>query len=278
MKLILQDEIEVSPKLILWAGMPDIIDNDVIIKYLKSDILITKYPGKLSDVNNVNHQTIALFYNLDAAVTTNVSEEDELIPFIKGIIQEFKNIDQVGVFVQSSRSHSDEIEALFAENSVNYQYLENYMINPRQCLSLIQNVIAPMYASKSIRTSLRLNFLTSNYTVSLKTEKGEVSGHISDISLSGLGIIVDNQSDMDKFYVGQMLFISIDFKVIHLNISQGLIMRLGPESTFFGVKINPGDELMIDTKNSQILGSIIDSYLEKIVRNHALSWSDFIEE
>jgi len=278
MKLILQDEIEISPKLILWAGMPDIIDDDVIIKYLKSDILITNYHGKLSNVNNIKHQTIALFYNLDSAVTANVSEEDELIPFIKEIIREFQNITQIGVFVQTSRSHTDEIQTLFKEASINYQYFENFMLNPAQCLSIVQNVIAPMYASKSIRTSLRLNFLTSNYTVNLKTEKGDVSGYISDISLSGLGIQVDNEADMDKFYVGQMLCINVDFKVIHLNIAQGLVMRLGPDNTFFGVKINPGDEIMIDTKNSQILGSIIDSYLEKIVRNNALSWSDFIEE
>jgi hypothetical protein len=278
MKIVLQDEIEIYPKLILWAGMPDVIDDDTVIKYLKSDILITDYPGDLSNIKHVSHQMIAFFYNLDSAVTGRLTEERYLMPIIDDVIADLKKVDHAAVFVQSSRYHDDEVEARFLENKINYQYLENFMLNPGQCMSIIQDVIAPMYASKSVRTSLRLRFLETGYKVTMMTDKGEITGSLNDISLSGMGIYVDDESDMDKFFIGQMIRIIIDFKVIHLDITQGLIMRMGPELTFLGIKVNPGDEVMIDTKNSQILGSIIDSHLEKIVRSRVLDWSDFMEE
>jgi hypothetical protein len=277
MKIVLQDEIEIHPKLILWAGMPEVIDNDTVIKYLKSDILITEYDGPLTEMGHVSKQLIAFFYNLDNSVTDKLQEERYLVPVIKEIIKELLKIEHSGVFIQSSRYHDDEIEALFTENKLTYQYLDNFMINPNQCLSIIQNVIAPMYASKSIRTSLRLKFLQTSYKATLISSKGETSGELVDISLSGMGIRIDKEAEMDKFFIGDMVRIIIDFKVIHLEITQGLVMRIGPEPTFVGFKINTSDEIMIDTRNSQILNSIIDSYLEKIVRGRMLDWHNFME-
>jgi|GEM_PF-4363638 len=266
MLIELDEVVEIFPKLIIWNKLPEELDEEIIIKFLRNDFLILEY-----DINQIfktkNKNIYAYVINLDDLLFDNDESYNDILKNAENILNQIYETDEYNFFIFSTHNFN-EIKNLFLNAHIKYFEIQNK--SKSNIMSILNKIVEPNFIYKFSRTNLRLFLRPYSYKVVIKHKDLIYKAFIKDLSLSSLGIIIDDDNDFKKINIGDFITIRIDFKVSFLVINNGVIVRKDKFNNEIGIKIDIMDKFMIDENNSILLENIINTWLTKIVQSKRL--------
>ncbi|MCK4797515.1 MAG: PilZ domain-containing protein [Spirochaetes bacterium] len=267
MKIELEEIIEISPKLILWNKLPKLIDEEMIINFLKNDVLLLEYDS-IENISKINAYLIAYVFNLDTMLFSMDNENQSVSSKAKEIIGKINSIGKYQKIAFTSHEFKEFKEMFFKAGIEYYQLKEN---SRKEIFDIVKMFISPIHISKYCRTNLRLYFKPNFYKALLIYKDNSFKGHIKDLSLSGMGITIDNNDDFKNCDIGCFLTIRVDFGVSFLVIANGMIVRKDKKDGLIGINIDIRDKFMIDENNAVMLHNIINTWIIKLVQSNCIN-------
>lgn len=261
MKIELEEIVEISPKLLLWNKIPDFMNEEMIIEFLKNDVLLLEY-NTFEDITKINAYIIACILNLDQ-IFKNDTESKNMLNQARSLVEELQMVKETKKIIITSKSFPN-IKKIFTKTGMEYFEVKN---NKDTLFEFLKDIACPRGYENACRTNLRLHFRPNYYKVNIKTTDYTFKGYINDLSFSGMGIVLKQAEEFEKCKIGSFLNIRIDFRVSFLMIAKGMIVRKDKENNFIGVQMDILDKYMVDDDNAVVLKSIIDTWITKIVQS-----------
>ena len=263
MKMMLDETVNICPKILLCNKFPDVIDEDMIISFMKNDILILEH-SIFKDIENI-HPIMAVVINLDGYLFNLDNLRIDIFKKVKDVIKEIKTINNPHKNVFSVHKFRKIID-MFNKESLKYHHRQDCAKD--EMISIIKTIVRPICDKSNCRSSLRLNFKPHLFEVLVKKSKNVgFKGYLKDLSLTGIGIEIPDDN-FKECQSGSFLSLRIDFKVSFLKIDRAIVTRRDKKSNSIGVKIDITDKFEIDSTNIMILENIINTWITKAVESN----------
>jgi len=273
MKILLDEEIEIYPKIFFWLAKPKEVTMEESVKFLKKDILFID-PGKnfLKIYNKfAEYKRIGVIVNLDEFVAID-SPVSKVIDYLTNIITFVKkDFDSLKFIVHSTR-RDEELSNFLDDNNVVF-FSNDFVYKDGKIDIFLEKMINSIFDFSNQRTSLRLNFTNTKYTTEIVYGNKVFNGVIKDVSLKGAGLVLAYEMDYNNIHIGDFVTLNIDFKVLFFKISRGVVIRKNQHESLLGVKIDLDDPYMIDNDNMIILNRIVDTWITKLIQKN-----DFMDD
>ncbi|HPO50247.1 MAG TPA: PilZ domain-containing protein [Spirochaetota bacterium] len=266
MKFLLDEEIEIFPKVIFWFSKPKEITTDHLLKLLKKDVLILEAKYDFLKLYNSfeDCKKLGIIINLDDTYDVEGATPARIISFIDNLLEPI--IDEnskIKIVVHSKRKEQDLLK-YFDDKDILF-FSNDIVFKKNKINYFLEQMLSPIFEFTNQRTSLRLAFKNAIYKTEINFGKKTVNGIIKDISLNGAGLVLDYEVDYNNIHVGDFVTLTIDFKVLFFKILRGVVIRKNQRENLLGVKIDLDDPYMIDDENMVILNKIIDSWVSKLL-------------
>ncbi len=265
-------EIIISPKTIYWIEMPFILSENDRIELLKKDILLINYSGESKEIAKLkkkDNKFSGYIFNLDGILDKNYIKTNQMYSYVDKLAKYIGNNFQKRSIVYTTM-HDIKLIRIFKEYSA--MFFEKDLNEKRNALSAVNNLIFPFFSKNNRveRTCLRLKLFQKKYYIMLTNytkKKLMVAGILKDISLSGMGIIINEKDKLSKFNLKDLIEVkvSINKKVIH--IIKAIIARIDMKTLEIGIMYNVLDPKMVDKNSSNYLTEIINNWITDIIKN-----------
>jgi len=266
MKFLLDEEIEIFPKIIFWFAKPKEITVEILLKFLRKDILFLESKCNfLTLYNNFSEcRKIGLIINLDELIDIDGATPTRIIEFLNNIINPIKcDIDQLKIIIHSKRK-DEALLRFFDDNNIIF-FSNDVVFKTNKVDHFLDQMLNSVFDFSTQRTSLRLGFKNTTYSTEIIYNNKNYNGIIKDISLKGAGLVLDYEVDYNNIHIGDFVTLNIDFKVLFFKILKGIVIRKNQHENLLGIKIDLDDPYMIDNENMIILNRIIDSWITKLL-------------
>lgn len=264
-------EIDVSPYTVYWVQMPVSIGENDRIELLKKDIFVIECNYQFDEYKSLiekNEINSAFFFNLDKifATTRGGNEYDiavRLAKFIAGLCPD-KSVVHTTIL-------DDKMKKIFQTEGL--IYIEKNFNDKEGAVNIVMNLLKPLFSHENQmrRTSVRIKIYPGiKYKVELVTtdQKNFKIGFLKDISLSGLGIIMLDDGDLDYFSLKDQVQLKIFTQSSILKIPIALVTRRNKDLKEIGVNYNINDNNMIKDETSTFLTKIIYKWIKEVIDNY----------
>ena len=200
----LNGEIIITPRIIYWVGLPASLTHDDMVDVLKNDILIIPFDSHFSSFYQLTktiHQRTVYFYNLDAIIKENSINRKHITSMALSLSDFILHNYPLDSIVYSNKAH-DAMSHVFKKHNILYysSCFSGKQTLPDSIIHMTNTLFAKNEKShkgvQALRSSFRLFLLPLKYTIELaipdKKDKKICSGYIIDISLNGIGCVLDN--------------------------------------------------------------------------------------
>ena len=266
-------EVTISPNTIYWIKMPVNIGEDDQIELLKNDILVIDCNYGLEDFEkliNPNNNHIAYFYNLDALLQRDKVKKENV----------YNYCNQVAKFISEYLPQRSVIHTFTIDNNISsifrskgLIYIEKNLFTNSNAVSIVLNLIKPIFSegNRIRRSSLRLGLYPDvKYKVEIQEmTKGVMKqGMLKDISLSGIGLLMHDNSDVSAFSLKDNVQLKIYTPSSVLKIFSSLVTRLDPEKKEIGINYNILDNHMVKDETAHYLTKLIFYWIKDIIKEY----------
>ena len=267
-------EVLTSPNTIIWLQMPQSIGETEKIELLKKDIFLVDCYYNLDHIQKIKEKkddSSAFFFNIDALLKKSQITGNEI----------YKYYDNLARFIDSfvpekSIIHTNIIDTNAADifKSKGLFYLEKNFYDRSVAMSTIGNLVKPLFIhnNRLPRPFLRLTlFPEIKYKVEIinnSSPKPIISGILKDLSLNGLGIILNLDTDMKYITLKDQVQLKINVNRSVLKIPVCFITRKDPEKNEVGISYDITDKVMVKEETSNYLTKIIYNWIKEIIDKH----------
>jgi len=267
MMIKLDENIEISPKIVLMNRFVDIVDEEMIVKFLISNILLVEY-NSFEKLREIKNNVLGCLVNLDDYLFCIDFQNNDIDNKVSKMINNIKSIKNF--YITAFTVHNfRKIKEIFIKQGI--KYYVRHENSKDELINIIKETITRVDHTESFRSSLRIGFTDKRYETKIKHREMIVEGIIKDLSINGLGIEINNFDDYKNLHIGSFVAINLDFGVLSLNIQRGIIVRKDNDNRIIGIKMDITDKYEIDDENKIILENIIKTWITKAVRSNNLN-------
>ena len=270
MKIHLDENIEIFPKIVLINRFTDLIDNDMIINFLVNNILLLEFKS-FDKIKNKKNNILGCLINLDEYLFNINTIHNNMLNKIEEVIKDIKSINDF--YIAAFTIHKfNKIKDMFIKEGIKYFVrVEN---SKDEMINIIKELITPIDKEKCSRSSLRIGFMDYKYFASIKDREDVYNGYIVDLSLNGVGIEIISEDHFKHLQIGNFISVNIDFGVLNLKILRGIIVRKDNKKRHIGIKFDITDKYEIDDENRIILDGIIRTWIIKLIHSNSMNISN----
>jgi hypothetical protein len=267
-------EVLTSPNTIIWLQMPQSIGETEKIELLKKDILLVDCYYNLEQIHKIKEkkdESSAFFFNIDALLKKSQVSGGEvymyytnLAKFINSFVPE-KSIVHTNI-IDSKASKLFRNEGIF--------YLEKNFYDRSIALSTIGNLIKPLFVHNNriprpfIRLSLFPEIRYKAEIINNSSPKPLISGFVKDLSLNGLGIKLNLDTDIKYINLKDQVQLKINVLRSVLKIPVCFITRKDVDNNEIGISYDITDKVMIKEETSNYLTKIMYNWIKEIIDKH----------
>ncbi len=268
MKLVLNESIDIFPKVIIIHGYSFNISDEILIDFLKKDIWLCKFSDDFEDVDYRKVNALALFVNIDyfISLTDDKTNAETVVEYV---VEKMCRVKGPKLFLTGS--FSEDFVRPYLQGT-NIEYIENWVLPVDQNIAemLSANFTNYFYESDIRRTSLRISFTENQFKAKINVCGNVGTGYIENLSFKGCSIYLNDMNISSVFNLGMFVSIEIDFIILTFKISKGIVARKNNHNSDVSLAFDVEDPYMIDEKNYAVLETIIDSWLEKIISSNLM--------
>ncbi len=261
-------EITLSPYTLYWVQMPIIIGEDDRIDLLKRDVFVIECQYAVDEYEKLvekKDDSSAFFFNLDKILScTNKQGEIELAKkvaqFISGFCPERSVIHTTTI--DSTIKEIFQLEGLI--------YLEKNFNDKEGSVNLIMNLLKPLFSSENRirRSDIRLLLYPNvRYKIEAIYDNGNkvICGFLKDISLSGIGIILNSENDIEHFSLKDQITLRLITHNSILKIPMAIVSRKSPKIHEIGVSFTITDTNMIREETANFIVKNIYKWIKDVI-------------
>jgi hypothetical protein len=270
MKIQLDEDIHISPKIVLINRFTDLIDENMIINFLINNILLLEFRS-FDKIKNKQDNIIGCLVNLDEYLFNINNLNNNILNKINEVIKNIKSLKDFYI-ATFTIYNVNKIKEKFINEGI--KYFVRIKNTKDEMVNIIKESLTSVDKEKCNRSSLRIGFMKHQYSVVIKFRENIYRGYIKDLSLKGLGVEIVNKGDFKQLQIGSFVSANIDFGVLYFNIQSGVIVRKDNNTQCIGIKFDITDKYELDDENRTILDSIIRTWLIKAIRSKTMNISN----
>lgn len=260
-----EGEIVIPPRIIYWIGPPHLTKED-IINVLQKDLLIIPcdaYFTSFHHLKNAAHHRNVYFFNLDHITRENHIRRKHFKVFTRHLSGFFNTLTPAKCLVYGERNRSI-FEPAFASHHIPFR--ESLLCN-KHTLEESIHIITRRLFKKPIRATYRLSLLPLKYSIKAIVRDSEhgitLNGYIKDLSLNGVGFILDNQNMCTiQENTKLTLYLSLNKKIVQINSNE---LRINDKKTEIGVWYDINKKEFISEEHRNILLRLMYAWLKQVV-------------
>lgn len=264
-------EVKISPNTLYWIQMPVSIGETDKIELLKKDILLIDCNygiGDLAKLVEKQGKNVAFFYNLDrifqkSKIENEYSISQNLASFISKYSPD-KSIVHTTII-------DEKIKNIFRDEGL--IYIEKNFNDKQGAVGTVMDLIKPLFSEKDMirRSFLRINlFPDTKYKIEITSQRlvDPIMGNLKDLSLNGMGLILLDKNDTNKFDLKETISIKIYTPSSILKIPMAFITRKDEHNSEIGVNYNIENRSMVKDETSSFLMKIIYKWIQDIINKY----------
>jgi len=251
--------------------MPVSIGEADKIELLKKDILLIDCNYGIEDIPKLiekQGKNIAFFYNLDRIFQKNKAENEyALSQKLANFISKFspdKSIVHTTLL-------DEKIKNIFRQEGL--IFLEKNFNDKQGAVNIVMDLMKPLFSEENIvkRSFLRINlYPETKYKIEITgaslTEP--ILGHLKDLSLNGLGMILFDRDDIKKVSIKDSISIRIFTPISILKVPMAFITRKDEDKSEIGVNYNIENKSMVKDETASFLIKIIYKWIHDIITKY----------
>lgn len=261
-------QIIAHPKTIYWIDMPDVLLPKDRIELLKHDVLIKSVISE--KLNTLTREPNAGYIlNLDKYIAKNrvgkVLSEMTLAQRLLGIIQTNLNPERTIVhttFINPS------LQQLFRNAGI--LLIEKNIDSKKNIVPIIGKFVEYLFRKDGrlkrdfLRLELPKDWNTPIKITNLRTSLPNIRGNVKDLSLNGLGIILENQENMGLFNLKDPVRLDFYIQERKFIITLAFISRIHSPTRELGVIFNIRNPNMISEEYSTAYTGMIYDFIKDL--------------
>ena len=269
-------EINISPKLVYFIEIPGCVGEEEKLELLKRDIMLIECNGNYETLQKLtkNHNKYsAYFYNLENMILKNRIKKDDFFSFAANIATFIRNHVPERSLVHTSIIDED-IANLFRYEGI--AYVEKNMTDKNIILNTIINSIRPFFIENQrlLRSSLRLFLFQSKCKIEITKISDKIYtpiiGYVKDLSLTGIGFILENKYDLNILKLKDRLTLKLFLDRAIIKINMSIVTRIHEDKNEVGVSFNITDNHMIREEDANRLTLILYNWMKGIIDKNGL--------
>jgi hypothetical protein len=267
-------EVLTSPNTIFWLQMPQSIGETEKIELLKKDILLVDCYYDLEQINKIKEKkdnSSAYFFNIDALLKKSQITGNEIYKYYSNLARFINSFSPEKSIVHTNIIDQKASELFRGEGLF---YLEKNFYDRSIALSTINHLVKPLfvYNNRVPRPFIRLSIYPEiKYKIEIinnSSPKPIISGFLKDLSLNGLGIILNTDTDMKYINLKEQIQLKINVMKSVLKIPVCFITRKDPDRNEIGINYDITDKVMIKEDTSNYLTKIIYNWIKELIDKH----------
>jgi hypothetical protein len=266
-------EVLLSPNTIYWVQAPTTIGEIEKIDLLKKDVFIVDCRYNLNNISKLKEkkdESSAFFFNIDAIIKKSYLKIESATSVYRDLAQFISNVCREKSIVHTNII-DEKISSIFREQGL--FYLEKNFYDRTTAVSTVSNLIKPLFVfnNRVPRPHLRIRLYPEiKYKVefvdkNVLTESKPIQGILKDLSLNGMGIVLNDKENIKKLKLKNIIQIKINAINSILKIPMAYITRIDIENGEFGINYDINNNQMVNEDSSNYILKMIYNWMKEII-------------